>query len=144
MYIEVRANHVRNHVRLRVMDPRKFVKGSLRTQHLSKTLAFKRIGGILKSNGKWATQAFLWQIKPKLDDPPGIRIYSLKTAERLAHEKMISIKSIQQKGYECFRCGKNHYPQAKTNRSRKMRATAMKIYQMHKVYKNTIQSTITV
>lgn len=45
--------------RIRVADPKKFVKGSFRTHDIGRKGHSKRIGGKLKSTGKWATQAYL-------------------------------------------------------------------------------------
>lgn len=48
----------KNYARYRILDPRRFVKESLRTQPIGKH-GTKRIAGELKSTDKYATQAIL-------------------------------------------------------------------------------------
>jgi hypothetical protein len=48
----------KNYARFRILDPKRFVKESMRTQKLG-THGTKRITGELKTNGEYATQAIL-------------------------------------------------------------------------------------
>jgi hypothetical protein len=47
------------YIRIRVRNPKSFVKGSFRTHDIGRKGHSKRIAGILKRGRKWATQAFL-------------------------------------------------------------------------------------
>lgn len=49
----------KDYVRYRIMNPSYFQSGSLRTQDIERVGHSKRIAGILKSTGEWATQAIL-------------------------------------------------------------------------------------
>lgn len=49
----------KNYARYRLIDPGKFVPGSLRTHDIGRKGHTKRIAGRLRSTGKWATQAIL-------------------------------------------------------------------------------------
>jgi hypothetical protein len=47
------------YARYRILDPKKFIEGSLRTHDIGRKGHSKRIAGELKSTGEWKTQAFL-------------------------------------------------------------------------------------
>lgn len=68
--------------RYRVLSPRLFVTGSLRTQDVGRKGHSKRIAGRLKKSGKWATQSFLVSRK---DYDKGLR-YSL-TKKKVVKQK---------------------------------------------------------
>lgn len=47
------------YVRIRIKNPKRFVKSSFRTQDIGRKGHSKRIAGLLKSRKKWATQSIL-------------------------------------------------------------------------------------
>ena len=47
-----------NYVRVRVREPKRFVRKSFRTHSLGRGWS-KRVAGVLKDSGKWATQTYL-------------------------------------------------------------------------------------
>ena len=49
----------KNYARYRLVNPEKFVRGSLRTHDVGRKGHTKRIAGRLKTSGKWETQAIL-------------------------------------------------------------------------------------
>lgn len=49
----------KNYARYRLIDPKKFIAGSLRTHDIGRKGHTKRIAGRLKSTGRWTTQAIL-------------------------------------------------------------------------------------
>lgn len=55
----VKPEITENYIRFRIEMPDKFKKGSFRTDDIGRVGYTKRIAGIKKYSGKWATQSFL-------------------------------------------------------------------------------------
>jgi len=52
-----------NYIRLRLIPPSRFKKGSFRTHDVGRSGFTKRISGRLKRNDKWETQAWIFNKK---------------------------------------------------------------------------------
>jgi len=55
----MKIHKTKKYVRYRIRSPKLFVKSSFRTDDIGRPGHSKRIAGILKKTGKWATQAIL-------------------------------------------------------------------------------------
>jgi hypothetical protein len=54
-----KADVTEKYVRVRMRDPDKFIRGSIRTHDIGREGFSKRLAGKLKSTGEWATQSWL-------------------------------------------------------------------------------------
>lgn len=57
------------YIRVRIINPDRFIEGSFRTHDVGRKGHTKRIAGRLQSTGKWATQAWLFDKKQLPKDP---------------------------------------------------------------------------
>ena len=74
-----KVHYTENYERHRILEPRFFVRGSLRTHDIGRRGYSKRIAGRLKMNRRWATQSLLISRK----EPPKMKYYLRIDAMRL-------------------------------------------------------------
>ena len=81
------------YVRVRVKHPRKFHTGSFRTHDFGRKGWSKRIGGLLKKTGEWATQSYLVS-KEGLLRKDKRTVALLKDIEKKHRVSLVKVKKI--------------------------------------------------
>lgn len=71
----MKVHMTKRYVRYRIREPKDFVKNSFRTHDIGRVGHTKRIAGILKKSGKWATQAIIVNRK---DYEQGLRVRMIR------------------------------------------------------------------